>query len=49
MPLYVAASLVVHRCDEIFSVDCDMASIHSLLSQVSSEYYLALTSYKVEV
>ncbi|XP_021917586.1 TBC1 domain family member 20 isoform X3 [Zootermopsis nevadensis] len=34
MPLYVAVALVIHRCDEIFSVDCDMASIHSLLSQI---------------
>ncbi|GFG39939.1 hypothetical protein Cfor_08996 [Coptotermes formosanus] len=37
MPLYVAAALVVHRCDEIFSVDCDMASIHSLLSQIPDD------------
>lgn len=34
MPLYVAAALVIHRCDEIFEVGCDMASIHCLLSQI---------------
>lgn len=37
MPLYVAASVVVHRCDEILSVDCDMACIHSLLSQIPDD------------
>lgn len=37
MPLYLAAALVVHRCDEIFNVDCDMASIHSLLSQIPDD------------
>lgn len=34
MPLYVAASLVVERRDEVFGADCDMASIHCLLSQI---------------
>lgn len=34
MPLYVAAALVIHRCEEIFEVGCDMASIHCLLSQI---------------
>ncbi|XP_023714729.1 TBC1 domain family member 20 isoform X2 [Cryptotermes secundus] len=37
MPLYVAASVVVHRSNEIFSVDCDMACIHSLLSQIPDD------------
>lgn len=37
MPLYVAAALVIHRCDEIFEVGCDMASIHCLLSQIPDD------------
>ncbi|KAK4878911.1 hypothetical protein RN001_007057 [Aquatica leii] len=34
MPLYVAASLVIDRRQEVFDIDCDMASIHCLLSQI---------------
>ncbi|KAJ8967215.1 hypothetical protein NQ317_001324 [Molorchus minor] len=34
MPIYVTASLVIHRRDEIFAEGCDMASIHCLLSQI---------------
>ncbi|KAJ3653595.1 hypothetical protein Zmor_012837 [Zophobas morio] len=34
MPLYVAASLVVERREEVFEQGCDMASIHCLLSQI---------------
>lgn len=33
-PLYVAAAIVLHRVDEIFEQDCDMASLHCLLSNV---------------
>lgn len=33
-PLYVATSLVILRRQEILSQPCDMASIHSLLSQI---------------
>lgn len=36
-PLYLAAEIVVHRQDEIFAVDCDMPSIHSLLSQIPDD------------
>ncbi|CAG2053556.1 unnamed protein product [Timema podura] len=36
MPLYLAAIIVVHRQDEIFCADCDMAGIHSLLSQLAN-------------
>ncbi|CAH1368485.1 unnamed protein product [Tenebrio molitor] len=34
MPLYVAASLVVERREQVFEEGCDMASIHCLLSQI---------------
>lgn len=34
MPLYVAASLVIDRRQEVFEIGCDMASIHCLLSQI---------------
>lgn len=37
MPLYVASALVLRRCDEIFEVGCDMASIHCLLSQIPDD------------
>ncbi|XP_046988519.1 TBC1 domain family member 20 isoform X1 [Schistocerca americana] len=36
-PLYLAAEIVVYRQDEIFAVDCDMPSIHSLLSQIPDD------------
>lgn len=34
MPLYATVAIVLHRDNEIFKEDCDMASIHCLLSQV---------------
>lgn len=34
MPLYVTASLVIDRRQEVFEIGCDMASIHCLLSQI---------------
>ncbi|KAF5269292.1 hypothetical protein FQR65_LT02593 [Abscondita terminalis] len=34
MPLYVAASLVIYRRREVLEIECDMASIHCLLSQI---------------
>lgn len=37
MPLYVAASVVVQRRQEVFEVGCDMASIHCLLSQIPDD------------
>ncbi|CAH1953893.1 unnamed protein product [Acanthoscelides obtectus] len=37
MPLYVAASLVVQRRNEVFAEGCDMASIHCLLSQIPDD------------
>lgn len=37
MPLYVAASVVMERRQEVFEVGCDMASIHCLLSQIPDD------------
>ncbi|KAK9510789.1 hypothetical protein O3M35_005501 [Rhynocoris fuscipes] len=37
MSLYLTASIVTYRSDDIFSVECDMASIHCLLSQLPDE------------
>lgn len=37
MPLYVTAAIVLSRADDILKEDCDMASIHCLLSQVITE------------
>ncbi|KAL3282549.1 hypothetical protein HHI36_005729, partial [Cryptolaemus montrouzieri] len=37
MPIYVAASLVIERKEEIFEQDCDLASIHCLLSQIPDD------------
>ncbi|KAF5306640.1 hypothetical protein FQA39_LY08829 [Lamprigera yunnana] len=34
MPLYVATSLVIDRRQEVLNIECDMASIHCLLSQI---------------
>lgn len=34
MPLYVTVAIVLYREEEIFKEDCDMASLHCLLSQV---------------
>lgn len=37
MPLYVAASLVVQRREEVLSEICDMAMIHCLLSKIPDD------------
>lgn len=34
MPLYVTVAIVLYREEDIFKEDCDMASLHCLLSQV---------------
>jgi hypothetical protein len=34
LPLYVTAAIVLYREDEIFKEDCDIASMHCLLSKV---------------
>lgn len=37
LPLYLAATIVVYRQQDVFSVDCDMANIHCLLSQLPDD------------
>lgn len=37
MPVYVASALVLDRSNEIFQQDCDLASIHCLLSQIPND------------
>lgn len=37
LPLYVTAAIVLYRADDIFREDCDMASIHCLLSQLPED------------
>lgn len=37
LPIYVTAAIVLHREDEIFREECDMASIHCLLSQLPDD------------
>lgn len=37
LPLYVTAAIVLYRENDIFKEDCDIASLHCLLSQVSPE------------
>ncbi|XP_054284267.1 TBC1 domain family member 20-like [Macrosteles quadrilineatus] len=37
LPLYLVAAIVAHRQDELFSVDCDMATVHCLLSNLSDD------------
>nr|XP_042717239.1 TBC1 domain family member 20-like isoform X2 [Chrysemys picta bellii] len=34
MPVYFAAVIVVHREEEVLACDCDMPSVHQLLSQI---------------
>ena len=35
LPLYVTASIVLYREEDVFREECDRASLHCLLSQVS--------------
>lgn len=43
MPIYVTAAIVLYREDDIFKEDCDMASLHCLLSQVRIlKYFVAI-------
>lgn len=37
LPIYVTSAIVLFRDDEIFKEDCDMASIHCLLSRVITQ------------
>ncbi|XP_013787519.1 TBC1 domain family member 20-like [Limulus polyphemus] len=37
MPLYLAATIVLHRESEIMDQDCDMACVHSVLSKIPDD------------
>ncbi|XP_059496583.1 TBC1 domain family member 20 [Stegostoma tigrinum] len=37
MPVYVAAAIVLHREEEVLKCDCDMASVHQLLSKIPQD------------
>ncbi|XP_015684605.1 TBC1 domain family member 20 [Protobothrops mucrosquamatus] len=37
MPIYFAAVIVLHRAPEVLACDCDMASVHHLLSQIPQD------------
>lgn len=37
MPIYLAAAIVLYREDEILEAECDMATLHSLLSKVPDD------------
>ncbi|XP_072366272.1 TBC1 domain family member 20 [Scyliorhinus torazame] len=37
MPVYIAAAIVLHRVKEVMRCDCDMASVHQLLSKIPQD------------
>ncbi|XP_017478849.1 PREDICTED: TBC1 domain family member 20 [Rhagoletis zephyria] len=37
MPIFVTAAIILHRAEEILKVDCDMASVHCLLSKLPDD------------
>merc|ERR1719474_1364982 len=37
MPVYLAAAIVLHRENEIMATDCEMSSVHGLLSQIPQD------------
>lgn len=39
MPIYLATEIVLHRRDEILSTDCDMPSVHHVLTSLASQNY----------
>lgn len=50
MPLYVTASIVLHREEDVFREECDRAQIHCLLSQLPDDLpfeYLLVESEKL--
>lgn len=42
LPLYLVVTIVVHRQDELLNTDCDIASVHCLLSNVSNIQYKSI-------
>jgi TBC1 domain family member 20 len=50
MPLYVTASIVLYREEDVFREECDRASLHCLLSQLPDDLpfeYLLVQSEKL--
>lgn len=39
MPIYLATEILLHRRDEILSTDCDMPSVHHVLTSLASQNY----------
>ncbi|XP_065208354.1 TBC1 domain family member 20 [Planococcus citri] len=37
IPLYLVPMVVIHRQDDVFATECDMASLHQVLSQLPDE------------
>ncbi|XP_050319520.1 TBC1 domain family member 20 [Bactrocera neohumeralis] len=37
MPIFVTAAIILYRAEEILKVDCDMASVHCLLSRLPDD------------
>merc|ERR1719474_322733 len=37
MPIYMAASIVLYREEEILNTECEMSSVHGLLSQIPQD------------
>lgn len=48
MPLYVTVAIVLYRADDIFKEDCDMASLHCLLSQVIEDFKSFRTTFNIQ-
>ena len=34
MPIYLAATIVLHRSEDVRQVDCDLASVHGILARI---------------
>lgn len=50
MPLYVTASIVLYRDEDVFREECDRAALHCLLSQLPDDLpfeYLLIQSEKL--
>jgi TBC1 domain family member 20 len=45
MPLYVAATIVLYRADEVLETPCQMDCMHALLSQVIIDFMEIILSF----
>ncbi|XP_078392245.1 TBC1 domain family member 20 isoform X1 [Cetorhinus maximus] len=48
MPVYIAAAIVLHREKEVLRCDCDMASVHQLLSKIPQDLPYEVLIIKAE-